>query len=159
MGKAFLSLLWSTDNQVSAIRGYSISNHAGWITQSFCATKLENNLSKYKQTRRGLPQGATMIHIWYFHFIMGIMLFLTDNTCSMDQTANNPCHYKWQILDLKISSYMGWFPYRWYSILWLYFHHKLDWGYETTDYTFLKPLSSMRLYHESLTVLLSVMIS
>jgi len=63
MGRDFLSLQSSTDNQVSAIRGYSISNHAGLITQSFCTTKLENNLSKYKQTRRGLPQGATMIHV------------------------------------------------------------------------------------------------
>jgi hypothetical protein len=103
MSKAFLSLLWSTDNQVSAIRGYSFSNHAGLITQSICTTKLENNLSKYKQTWRWQPQGASTIHAWYFQFIMGIMLFLTDNTCSMDQTANKPCHYMWQILDLKRS--------------------------------------------------------
>jgi hypothetical protein len=47
-----------------------------------------------------------MIHVLYFQFIMGIMLFLTDNTCSMDQTANNPCHYMCQILDLKIYSHM-----------------------------------------------------
>jgi hypothetical protein len=55
MGKSFLSLLCSTENQVSAIRGYSFSNHAGLITQSFCTTKLENNLSKYKQTQRTTP--------------------------------------------------------------------------------------------------------
>jgi hypothetical protein len=29
-----------------------------FITQRFCITKFENNLSKYKQTRRELPQGA-----------------------------------------------------------------------------------------------------
>jgi hypothetical protein len=29
-----------------------------FITQCFCATELESNFSKYKQTKRGLPQGA-----------------------------------------------------------------------------------------------------
>jgi hypothetical protein len=70
MSKAFISLLRSTDNHVSAITGYSFSNLSALITQNFCTTKFENYLSKYKQTRRGLPQGA-MIQSLQWHYSLG----------------------------------------------------------------------------------------
>jgi hypothetical protein len=40
------------------VRGRMLKWFHNFITQRFCATKFGNNLSKYKQTRRGLPQGA-----------------------------------------------------------------------------------------------------
>jgi Reverse transcriptase (RNA-dependent DNA polymerase). len=33
---------------------------AEFISQRFCATKYSNTISKYKQTHRGLPQGAVL---------------------------------------------------------------------------------------------------
>jgi retron-type reverse transcriptase len=44
--------------QKIAVRGRMLKWFHNFITQRFYATKFENNLSKYKQTRRGLPQGA-----------------------------------------------------------------------------------------------------
>jgi hypothetical protein len=44
--------------QKIGVRGRMLKWFHNFITQRFCATKFENNLSKYKQTRRGLPQGA-----------------------------------------------------------------------------------------------------
>jgi hypothetical protein len=44
--------------QKIGIKGSMLKWFHNFITQCFCATKFENNLSKYKQTRRGLPQGA-----------------------------------------------------------------------------------------------------
>jgi hypothetical protein len=44
--------------QKIGVRGRMLKWFHNFITQRFCATKFKNNLSKYKQTRRGLPQGA-----------------------------------------------------------------------------------------------------
>jgi hypothetical protein len=39
------------------VRGRMLKLFHNFITQHFCARKFENNFSKYKQIRRGLPQG------------------------------------------------------------------------------------------------------
>jgi hypothetical protein len=44
--------------QKIGVRGRMLKWFHNFITQHLCATKFENNFSKYKQTRRGLPQGA-----------------------------------------------------------------------------------------------------
>jgi hypothetical protein len=44
--------------QKLGVRGRMLKWFHNFITQRFCAKKIENNLSKYKQTRRRLPQGA-----------------------------------------------------------------------------------------------------
>jgi hypothetical protein len=45
-------------SQKIGVRGRMLKWFHNFITQHFCATKFENNFSKYKQIRRGLPQGA-----------------------------------------------------------------------------------------------------
>jgi ribonuclease HI len=44
--------------QAIGVKGRMLKWIHNFITQRFCATKFENKLSKYKQIRRGLPQGA-----------------------------------------------------------------------------------------------------
>jgi hypothetical protein len=44
--------------QKIGVRGRMLKWFHNFITQHFCATKFENNFAKYKQTRRGLLQGA-----------------------------------------------------------------------------------------------------
>jgi hypothetical protein len=47
--------------QKIGVRGRMLKWFHNFITQRFCATKFENNLSEYKQTRRGLSQGSVTI--------------------------------------------------------------------------------------------------